>query len=102
MKDKLTKAVLAEISKIRKNGPTDVDLKKAQETLIRERETDMEKNEFWVSKIESVYYDNADPATIMNFRDRVNAVTAKDLREETVHYLKADHYLRVCLVPAPK
>ena len=77
-------------------------LKKAKETLIRARETDLEKNEFWMNKIESVYYDNTDPATIMNFRDRVNAMTVNDLKEETAHYMKADHYLRVCLVPEKK
>jgi len=100
--DKLTKAVFGEISKIRKKGPTDVDLKKAQEALIRERETDLEKNDFWMNKIESVYYDNADPATILNLKDRVNAITVKDLKEETARYLKADHYLRVSLVPVAK
>ena len=102
MKDKLTKAVLGEIAKLRKKGPTDVDLKKAQETLIRARETDLEKNEFWMNKIESVYYDNTDPSTIMKFNDRVNAVKITDLKSTAKRYMNGDHYLRVSLVPEKK
>jgi zinc protease len=100
--DKLTKAVFGEIGKIRKKGPTAVDLEKAKESMIRARETDMEKNNFWLSKIESVYYDNTDPATIVNFKDRVNAVTVDDLKKAADIYLRPDHYLRVVLMPEKK
>ncbi|MFZ4563818.1 MAG: M16 family metallopeptidase, partial [Bacteroidales bacterium] len=59
--DKLTKAVFGVIKKIRKNGPTAVDLKKAQEAMIRARETNMEKNDFWLKKLESVYFNHDSP-----------------------------------------
>lgn len=97
--DKLTKAVLTEIGKFRKKGPTEIDLQKAKETLIRTRETDLEKNDFWLSKIESVYYDKSDPALILNFKNRVEAVTTGDLKSQAAKYLKGDHYLRVKLLP---
>lgn len=100
--NKLTKAVFREIKKIRANGPTATDLIKAKETLIRTRETDLEKNEFWLGKIESVYYDDTDPATILNFKDRVNAVTLEDLKIAANTYLKPDHYVRVVLKPEKK
>jgi zinc protease len=100
--NKLTKAVFKEIKKIRANGPTETDLNKAKETLIRTRETDLEKNEFWLGKIESVYYDDTNPATILNFKDRVNAVTVEDLKIAANNYLKPDHYVRVVLKPEKK
>jgi zinc protease len=100
--DKLTKAVFAEIKKIRKNGPTGVDLKKAQEALIRSRETDVEKNEFWLSRMESIYYDKTDPATILNFRDRVNSVTVGDLQLAAEQLINPGHYVRVVLMPEKK
>jgi zinc protease len=100
--DKLTKAVFSEIKKIRANGPTETDLNKAKETLIRTRETDLEKNEFWLGKIESVYYDDTDPATILNFKDRVNAITIEDLKIAANTYLKPDHYVRAVLKPEKK
>lgn len=100
--DKLTKAVFSEIKKIRSNGPTETDLKKAKETLIRTRETDLEKNEFWLGKIESVYYDGTDPATILNFKERVNAITREDLKLAADTYLLPKHYVRVVLKPEKK
>jgi zinc protease len=100
--DKLTKAVFGEIKKIRKKGPTDVDLKKAQEAMIRNRETDMEKNEFWLRKIESLYFNNDNPASVLNFKDRVNAVTIADLKSTAEKYFNPDHYVRVVLMPEKK
>jgi len=100
--DKLTKAVFAEIKKILKNGPTEVDLNKAKETLIRGRETDLEKNDFWLNRMESLYFDGTDPATILNFKDRVNAVTVKDLKLSADTFIKTDHYVRMVLKPEAK
>jgi zinc protease len=100
--DKLTKAVFGEIKKILKKGPTDVDLKKAQEALIRKRETDMEKNEFWLAKLESIYYNHDSEATVTNYNERVNAVTIADLKKTADDYLKPDHYVRVVLMPEQK
>jgi zinc protease len=100
--DKLTKAVFGEIKKIRKNGPSVVDLKKAQETMLRGRETDLEKNEFWLRKIESLYFNHDSPNNIGTFNDRVNAITTDDLKVAASEFLKPDHYIRVVLMPEKK
>ncbi|MCX6279897.1 MAG: insulinase family protein [Bacteroidetes bacterium] len=102
MTEKLTKAVFGEIKKIRKKGPTEVDLKKAQEAMIRSRETDMEKNEFWLRKIESLYFNKDNPESVLNFKDRVNAVTVADLKNTAEKYFNPDHYVRVVLMPEKK
>jgi zinc protease len=100
--DKLTKAVFGELKKILASGPTQVDLDKAKETLIRGRETDLEKNDFWLSKLESLYYDGTDPVSILNFKDRVNAVTVDDLKLAANNFLNMKNYVRVTLKPEKK
>jgi zinc protease len=100
--DKLTKAVFAEIKKIIRKGPTEVDLKKAQEALIRQRETDMEKNEFWLAKLESIYYNHDSRESVTNYKDRVNNVTVADLKKTAETNLHLDHYVRVVLMPEQK
>jgi zinc protease len=100
--DKLSKAVFGEMKKIRKSGPTAVDLEKAQETLIRTRETDLEKNNFWLTKIESIYFDGTDPGSVLDFKDRVKAVTISDLQQAANIYFRPDHYVRVVLKPEKK
>jgi zinc protease len=102
MTDKLTKAVFGEIKKLRKSGPTEVDLKKAQESMIRARETDLEKNDFWLRKIESVYYNHDTPGNISTFKERVNAITIDDLKLAASTFMKPDHYVRVILMPEKK
>jgi len=102
MTDKLTKAVFGEIKKIRKKGPTEVDLKKAQEAMVRARETDLEKNDFWLRKLESLYFNHDSPNAIGSFKDRVNSVTIEDLKQVASMYLNPDHYVRVVLMPEKK
>jgi zinc protease len=100
--DKLTKAVFGEIKKIRKSGPTEVDLKKAQEAMIRARETDVEKNDFWLRKLESIYFNNDSQNSVATFKDRVNAITIEDLKLAASTFIKPDHYIRVVLMPEKK
>jgi PAS domain S-box-containing protein len=78
------------------------DQKKAQEALIRKRETDMEKNEFWLAKLESIYYNHDSQGSVLQYKDRVNAVTIEDLKKTAVACLKSDHYVRVVLMPEQK
>jgi len=100
--DKLTKAVFGVIKKIRKNGPTAVDLKKAQEAMIRVRETNMEKNDFWLKKLESVYFNHDSPQSVTTYNDQVNAITTEDLKKNAADNFKPDHYVRVVLMPEKK
>ncbi len=102
MTGKLTRAVFNEIKKIRKNGPTEIDLTKAKEALIRKHETDLQKNEFWLSKIESFYYNHDEPGSVNTFSDRVHAVTAGDLKETAFSHFNPNHYVRVVLMPEKK
>ena len=99
---KLTKACFSIISNIRKKGPTDVDLAKAKEELIRAREVDIKTNKFWMNKLEAVYYDKLDASNITDFNNKVNAMTVKDVQDAVVKYILKDHYLRVVLVPNGK
>lgn len=102
MTDKLTKAVFGEIRKLIKKGPTEVDLNKAKEALIRKRETDLQTNEFWLRKLESVYLNQDSPNSISTYKDRANAVTIGDLKSTSEKYFKPDHYVRVVLMPEKK
>jgi len=102
MTDSLSQAVFGEIQKIRQNGPTEVDLKKAQEACLRSRETDLEKNEFWLSKLESIYYNHENPASVLTYKDRVNAVTIEDLKNTSNALFNPENYVRVVLMPEKK
>ena len=100
--EKLTKAVFRELKKLRKKGPTPEDLAKVKETLLRNRETDLEKNKFWRSKIESFYFQERNPASMMDFEERVEAVTIEELKTAANIFFNPEHYVRVVLMPEKK
>lgn len=99
---KLTKACFGIFKSIRDKGPLEVDLNKAKEALIREREVDAKTNKFWMSRLESLYYNKDGVSLITDYTNKVNSITVKDIQEFAVKYFLKDHYLRVVLNPAGK
>jgi zinc protease len=100
--NKLTKAVFGIIDKLRKSGPEETDLKKVQELLIRERETDLKNNKWWLSKIENLYFQGDDPGKLEDFNTTVNCVTQENLKLAAQKFFVKDHYVRVVLLPEKK
>lgn len=100
--NKLTKAVFGIIKSIRDKGPSETDLNKVKETLIREREEDLMKNSFWVNRLEGYYYNNDDVKLITEYKNKVNAITLADVQKFANKYFIKDHYVRVVLKPEKK
>ncbi|MEI8202663.1 MAG: insulinase family protein [Bacteroidota bacterium] len=97
--EKLTKAVMKIIESIQKKGPTQVDLDKVKELLTREHETGLKTNKYWLSKIESIYFNNESFSSITNFSKNLANITIDDLKVAAQQYLKKDHYVRGVLMP---
>ncbi|MCX6232557.1 MAG: insulinase family protein [Bacteroidetes bacterium] len=97
--DKLTKAVFGIMKDILKKGPTQIDFDKAKETLIRSRETNIKKNNYWLNKLESAYFDGDDINQVLTFEQRIKAITIDDLKQLAQKCFTKDHYVRVVLMP---
>lgn len=98
----LTETVLAEIEKIIKYGPSEEDLGKVKETLIRGRETAMKENSFWHSALQSHYMYGTVLRTLEEYKSFVSSFTPKDIRKMAKRYLDTRNYVRVALLPAPQ
>ncbi len=102
MQTKITEAMMSILSDIQKSGPTVEDLNKVKEQLLRQRETDVKTNDFWIHKLSSLDF-NGDPTTnVTTFVERVNAVTVQDLQKSAQSLFKINHYVRATLLPADK
>jgi zinc protease len=99
---KLSQTLLDEMSKIKKVGPTLEDLNKVKETLIRERETKLKENNFWVSALQNLYLYGDRLLTLEEYKTYVNSFTSKDIKKVAGKYLDTEHYVKVALTPAPK
>jgi zinc protease len=99
---KLTQTVLSEMAKIKKEGPTMEDLNKVKETLIRDRETKLKENNFWVSALQNLYLYGDRLLTLEEYKTYVNSFTSKDIKKIADKYLDTENYVKVALTPAPK
>ena len=91
------------MGKIKKDGPTEIDLNKVKETLIRERETRMKENGFWLSllfRIISLMVTSL--LSLEEYKTFVNSFSGDDIKAIANKYLNTDSYVQVALTPAAK
>ena len=97
--EELTRTVFAELEKIRANGPDADALAKVKEQARRGHETALQRNEFWLSALMRQAETGESAVLSVQFPERVNAVTAEQIRDAARRYLDVRNYVRVSLVP---
>jgi zinc protease len=97
--DILIKATLAEIQKIKDNGPTEADLNKVKETWLKQYYEELKDNGYWLNRLVQSDEAGTDPADILTVDKRINAVTAKDIKDAANKYFDMKNYLTVILNP---
>jgi len=100
--DKLVNTVLAEMKKIVDNGPTDVDIEKAKETFVKERETDVKENKFWLNYIKGRTFNGEKLLSFEDYKKIIAEITKKDLQKAAKTYFTPNHYVKVVLLPEAK
>ncbi len=100
--DKLVQTVFREMDTLKIKGPNDVNLLKARETATRDYETNFEKNNYWLNKIKTAYFNEENMMTLENIKETINAVTSDDLKEMANRYFNNNNYLKVILMPEEK
>jgi zinc protease len=97
--DKLVNATFDEIKKIQNNGPGDKVLNKAKETFIRERESAVRENSYWLGKLDNVTFLGSKIIPVDEYNKAVNAVTSEQVKEAAGRYITLDHYVSGVLKP---
>jgi len=99
---KLSQSVLDEMGKIQKAGPAEVDLNKVKETLIRDRETRMKENSFWLSALQNHFLLGDKILSLEEYKTFINSFSAAQIKDIANKYLNTRNYVEVALTPAPK
>ena len=99
---KLSKTLLAEMDTIKTRGPKEVDLNKVKETLIRDRETKVKENGFWINFLQNHFLFGDNMLSLDEYKNFVNSITAADIKKIGNKYLNTKSYVQVDLTPAPK
>jgi len=98
--DELKKAVFDIVSEYQKNGPTADELATAQEKMLRERETALRENGFWMNILSNTYYiKNGDFSEFGNYENLVKKLTTDSTKKAFVDLFDFKNYISVALAP---
>jgi zinc protease len=96
--DKLSKAALAEVEKIKKQGVQEKDLNKVKEAYLVEHKEAIKTNRFWLDGLVKAERESTDPNKMLSYEKKVTALNAKQLQELAKEYLD-DQYIHAILLP---
>lgn len=96
--DTLIAATLSELNKIKAQGPSEKDLNKVKETWKQQYLVNVKDNNFWARHLIQSIETGTDPARILTYTKRVDALKPSDIQAVTKKYL-SDNYLLFVLNP---
>jgi len=85
--DKLTKSAIAELQKLIDKGPEQKDLDKYKEGEYNDDKTNLKDNSYWMNNLAKNQLDGSDKYEILNYQEKVKALTVKDLQAVAKKYL---------------
>ncbi len=98
--DELKEAIFDIIKEYIKNGPTDEEVKKAQEKMLREREVSVRENKFWLNILSNNYYlKDGDFSEFGTYDELVKNIDVKSTKSAFKTYFDFDNYVSVALAP---
>jgi zinc protease len=100
--DRLVAAVLAEVQRLQRDGPSVDDVQKVKETQKRDIETAMRQNGYWLNSLQTLHLYGWDPLRISKRLERAESLTVDNVHDALKKYFPTDRYTVVSLVPELK
>jgi len=97
--DTLTQTIFGEMERIKKEGPTEVDLAKVKETIIKDYEKQIKQNYFWIGALQELYLYGNKIYSLDEYTKTVESVTIQDIEGTAGKYLDSKKYIRGVLMP---
>ncbi len=95
----LTQTALKEIENMFQNEVEDKNLTKIKETFIRERETSLKENSFWLGYISGTYYNKWNMNDVLSYNERVKALSSKTIKKIAKKHLKKATLMNFTMQP---
>jgi zinc protease len=98
--EKLSKSVFALIDTLKQKGPSQVDVDKVKEQLLRSREVDLKQNSYWLGNIGARDQAGEDIAGLgAPYDDMIKRLTAAQIQAAAKQYFDVSNYARFVLLP---
>lgn len=97
--DELTNTVFDVLDSVKTSGIDEKYVIKVKETDLRSFETDLQKNRYWLNKLQQYYSLQWDPDDILTLPALVNKLTAHDIQEAAKKYFGGENRAKFVLLP---
>ena len=97
--DRLANVVMAELEKLRAEGPTDAEVQSIKETEKRELETSVKQNGYWLNSLQAMHLLERDPRRILQRMERAESLSKGNIHAAVQKYFPTDRYAVVTLLP---
>lgn len=95
----LTDAVMAEVDRLRRDGPSDADVQAIKEAERNELQLALRQNGYWLNSLQSLHVLGRDPERILSRAARTDALTRGAIHEAFRKYFPANRYTTISLLP---
>ncbi|NPA44901.1 MAG: insulinase family protein [Chlorobi bacterium] len=96
----LTSIIYSEIEKLKKDGPTDVDVTKTIEYFKKTRQEQLRENSFWQSALLKKYYHGYDISSKENFDNLIEKMSKESLKKAANKFLSNKNIVQIVMMPA--
>jgi zinc protease len=100
--EKLQAAVMAELDKLRKEGPTAADVQAVKEAEKNGIQEGLRENGYWQGSLQALHVLGRDPLGIMRRIERADSLSQENIHEAIRKYFPTDRHTIVTLMPEAK
>ncbi|MDO9512179.1 MAG: insulinase family protein [Bacteroidales bacterium] len=97
--DKLCGIVLAEIEKLRDNGPDDKQLQNFKENKLKTRAESLKENRYWLQMMSSKYFEGESFGSILEYDALLKSLSRVKVQEIAKKYLTGENTMKIVLLP---
>ncbi|ADR20560.1 zinc protease [Marivirga tractuosa] len=97
--DELVKTTHEILADIKANGVKEEDLDKVKEAQLKGLKEDLKKNDYWLNRLYSFYYYDDDLSNFIVTEDKIQSLSADDLKMAANEFLNEDQFVEAILLP---
>ena len=99
-REKLMKIIFAEIEHIAKEGPSETNLNKVKEFMLKKHTEDLKENGYWMGSIDEYLFTGMNP--VKDYEQIVNSITTKDIQKFADDLFKQKNEVEVSMISPEK
>lgn len=97
--EKLKSIIFAEIENMKANGPSQIDLDKAKENFLKNRENALKENRFWSNSIVFNLQHNENVLDTEKYNEAVNSITIEKVQKAANKLLSQGNMIEIMMQP---